>query len=49
MTARRAAKRIAGKIEADVTLRREGVVDARHQRLTDENTPDRVKESDALS
>jgi integrase len=36
-TDRRAAERIAGKVEADVALRREGVVDARHERLADEN------------
>jgi hypothetical protein len=33
----RAAERIAQKIEADVALRRDGVVDARHERLTEEN------------
>ena len=33
----RAAERIAQKLEADVALRRDGVVDARHERLTEEN------------
>lgn len=33
----RAAERIAQKLEADVALRREGVVDARHERLAEEN------------
>jgi integrase len=33
----RAAERIAQKLEADVALRREGVVDARHEKLAEEN------------
>ncbi len=33
----RAAERIAQKLEADVALRRDGVVDARHERLAEEN------------
>lgn len=33
----RTAERIAQKLEADVALRRDGVVDARHERLTEEN------------
>jgi len=36
-TDRRAAERIAAKVEADVALRKEGVVDARHERLAEEN------------
>lgn len=36
-TDRRVAERIAQKLEADVALRREGVVDARQDRFTEEN------------
>ena len=36
-TDRRPAERIASTLEADVALRREGVVDARQDRLTEEN------------
>ena len=32
----RTAERIARELEADVALRREGVVDARHERFTEE-------------
>ena len=37
VTDRRAAERIAAKIEADVALRKEGVVDARHERFAEES------------
>jgi len=36
VTDRRAAERIASKVEAEVALRKEGVVDARHERLAEE-------------
>jgi len=37
VTDRRAAERIAAKIEAEVALRKEGVVDARHERFAEES------------